>query len=336
MAILGSLELLKKRMPADPGLTRLLDNAVLGARRGATLTQRMLAFARRQELKTSPTDVSALVNDMRDFLVRSLGSRINLTIEAPSGLSSAQIDANQVELAILNLAINARDAMPEGGSIAITVSERREPEPFIEVRITDTGDGMDPETLKRAIDPFFSTKPLGKGTGLGLSMVHGLARQLGGSLELASEVGHGTQATLWLPAVPQRPAAPTPALVDPAQSRPATILVVDDDALIGMSTADMLQDLGHTVVCAESGSQALEILASGAPIDLLLTDQTMPGMTGVELARIVRGERPDIPILLATGYAELPAGQTPSLPRLSKPYRQAELQAEIAKLLGAQ
>jgi CheY-like chemotaxis protein len=166
-------------------------------------------------------------------------------------------------------------------------------------------------------------------------MVHGLARQLGGFLELTSEVGRGTQAMLWLPAVSQPPTAPEPTGDEAAHSRPATILVVDDDALIGMSTADMLQDLGHTVVSADSGSQALEILASGVRVDLLLTDQTMPGMTGVELARIVRGKRPDIPILLATGYADLPAGQTPNLPRLSKPYRQAELQAEIAKLLGA-
>jgi CheY-like chemotaxis protein len=149
-------------------------------------------------------------------------------------------------------------------------------------------------------------------------------------------MGRGTQATLWLPAVSQQPIAPTSPPADAANSRPATILVVDDDALIGMSTVDMLEDLGHTVFSAGSGSQALEILESGACIDLVLTDQAMPGMTGVELARIVRGKRPDIPILLTTGYADLPASQSPSLPRLSKPYRQAELQAEIARLLGAQ
>jgi signal transduction histidine kinase len=335
MAVMGNLHLLAKHVAGDARAQHFIEVALQGAERGAALTQRMLAFARRQELKVVPTDLGALVNGMRDFLVRSLGPSIVLTMETPPGLPAAEIDANQVELAILNLAINARDAMPDGGAIAITAAEREHASGrFIELSISDTGEGMDSETLMRAIDPFFSTKAPGKGTGLGLSMVHGLARQLGGWLELESEVGRGTQAALWLPVAAQEPVAAAPAAADVAPGRSATILVVDDDVLIGTSTVDMLQDLGHTVLSADSGAEALEILETEAAVELLLTDHAMPGMTGVELARIVRLRRPELPILLTSGYTDLPAGQSPDLPRLAKPYHQAELQAEIVKLLG--
>jgi CheY-like chemotaxis protein len=192
---------------------------------------------------------------------------------------------------------------------------------------------MDDDTLKRAIEPFFSTKPPGKGTGLGLSMVHGLAEQLGGLLELSSQVGKGTTALLWLPVATKPPAADKLAASKIVSGRMATILVVDDDPLIAMSTVDMLEDLGHTVIEAHSAKRALEILEAGQPIDLMMTDQAMPGMTGIELAEIARTKRPDMPVLLATGYADLPAGTRASLPRLSKPYQQAQLQTEIEKLL---
>jgi CheY-like chemotaxis protein len=194
---------------------------------------------------------------------------------------------------------------------------------------------MDPATLNRAIEPFFSTKALGKGTGLGLSMVHGLAVQLGGMLTLESKVGQGTTATLWLPTAdePALAAAPEPKRVEPANR--ATILVVDDDPLIAMSTVEMLEDLGHKAIEANSGAQALKILKDGEAVDLMLTDQAMPGMTGTELAEIARKERPTLPVLLATGYADVPAGQI-RLPRLSKPYLQSELQEEINRLLNAE
>jgi PAS domain S-box-containing protein len=340
MAVMGNLELLGKRLPNDPRAQRLIDGAMQGAQRGASLTQRMLAFARQQDLKTSSADLAMLLIGMRDLLDRTLGPQIALTIRAPDGLPPAQVDANQIELAVLNLAINARDAMPGGGRINIEVDQAPvDPEKnlrhpaYLRVRVADTGAGMDPATLKRAVEPFFSTKPLGKGTGLGLSMVHGLAVQLGGLLELESEVGKGTVATLWLPTAPTQSPVEAPSLSEVARSRPATILVVDDDPLIAMSTVDMLEDLGHTVIEANSAKRALEILEAGQTVDLIMTDHVMPGMTGVELAETVHRKRPQMPVLLATGYAELPSGQKTNLPRLSKPYRQADLQAEIARLL---
>jgi CheY-like chemotaxis protein/anti-sigma regulatory factor (Ser/Thr protein kinase) len=279
---------------------------------------------------------------MQELLDRTLGPQIELRFDLPEGLPAAQVDTNQIELAILNLAINARDAMPNGGTICISVDQAvappgkllRDPA-YLRLRLSDTGFGMDSATLNRAIDPFFSTKPVGKGTGLGLSMAHGLAVQLGGMLTLESTVGQGTTATLWLPiaAEPALAAVPEPERVELAHR--ATILVVDDDPLIAMSTVEMLEDLGHKAIEANSAAEALKILKTGEVVDLMLTDQAMPGMTGTELAEIVRKEYPTLPVLLATGYADLPASQI-KLPRLSKPYLQSELQEEISRLLNAE
>jgi signal transduction histidine kinase len=340
-AVIGNLELLRKRLPEDAGTRRLVDGALRGAERGASLSRRMLAFARQQDLKSSATDIAALLDGMQDLLDRSLGPRIALGVHIAPNLPPAQVDANQVELAILNLAINAADAMPEGGAIDITVDQRQggpaqklRAGSYVRIEVADTGSGMDAATLERAIEPFFSTKPIGKGTGLGLSMVHGLAVQLGGSLELASQVGKGTVATLWFPAS-TKPAVAARAAAAPEATAGhlATILVVDDDPLVAMSTVGMLEDLGHRVIEANSAKRALEILEAGQDVDLMVTDQAMPGMTGLELAKIVRSKRPQLPVLLATGYGDLPKGQTLTLPCLAKPYRQGQLQAEIERLL---
>ena len=340
MAISGNLELLRKRLPDDPRTQRLIDGAMQGARRGASLTQRMLAFSRQQELKTSSADLVTLLVGIRELLERTLGPQIELTIVAPPGLPPAQVDANQIELAILNLVINARDAMPDGGEIKIGVEKEDDgkraglsAKAYLRLSVADTGWGMDAATLKRAIEPFFSTKPPGKGTGLGLSMVHGLAVQLGGLLELSSKVGKGTTATLWLPIAATQSTIEVPQIEELRESRKATILVVEDDPLIAMSTVDMLEDLGHTVVEANSGKRALEILEGGRSVDMMMTDQAMPGMTGMELAKLVRRKHPSMPVLLVTGYADLPASQRSVLPRLSKPYRQSQLKAEIERLL---
>jgi len=340
MAVMGNLEILRKRLPEEPGMRRLIEGALQGAQRGASLTQRMLAFARQQDLKTVSADIGALVRGMQELLKRSLGPQIDLHLNIEPDLPPAQVDAHQVELAVLNLAINARDAMPDGGVIDVRVDHERivrrdhlRPGTYLRIQIADTGCGMDAQTLAKAIEPFFSTKPVGKGTGLGLSMAHGLAVQLGGDLRLASEPGVGTVATLWLPMATE-PAVEIEAPPSVAAcSRIAKILVVDDDPLIAMSTVGMLEDLGHTVIEANSGERALEIIDAGQEIDLMMTDQAMPGMTGIQLAEIVRSRRPDLPVLLATGYTDLPAGKLANLRRLSKPYQQAQLQAEIKKLL---
>jgi len=343
MAILGNLELLRKHIPNDAKSARLIAGAVQGAERGATLTQRLLAFARRQDLRIEPKSLIDLVSGMTDLLERSVGSQIELEIDLPSKLPLALVDANQIELALLNLVVNARDAMPEGGMLSIRVDQAKAHAgmemvagSYVRLIVSDTGQGMGAETLRRATEPFFTTKELGKGTGLGLSMIHGLAVQLNGALRLESEPGCGTVAELWLPvttlaAEPKvceehiRPSA--------ANSAKMTILIVDDDPLIAMSTVDMLEDLGHEVVGAQSGAQALEVLQNNRPFDLLITDFSMPKMTGVQLARAVREMRPELPILLATGYAELPAGSDLDLPRIGKPYLQEQLAVEIGKVV---
>ena len=341
MAVMGNLDLLRKRLPNDPRLHRLVNGALQGAERGASLTQRLLAFARQQDLRAVPVDLRALVLDMSNLLERSLGPRVTLRLDIPEGLPPARIDANQLELAILNLAINARDAMPDGGSIDIKVAEyKAKSDPalkagrYLKLSVVDTGTGMSPEILKRAIEPFFSSKPLGKGTGLGLSMVHGLVVQLGGALQLTSTVGKGTQVALVLPVATEAPEAEAPVPVVHKVGRSAVILFVDDDPLIAMSTTEMLEDLGHRVIGANSGRHALDILKSEQPIDLMMTDHVMPGMTGIELAAASREVRPTLPILLATGYAELPEGTQVDLPRLAKPYHQDQLRDRLDQLLG--
>jgi PAS domain S-box-containing protein len=340
MAVLGSLELLRKRVPQDdPKLTQLIDNAVQGAERGRALTQRMLAFARRQELDFKPVDLPTLMGSMHELLGRSLGPLVDLDIRIPEGLPLAQTDANQLETAILNLAVNARDAMPTGGTITIS-AEEVSPLPelslpagrYLRLTVSDTGAGMDPETLSRAAEPFFTTKGVGKGTGLGLSMVHGLAEQSGGRLSLTSIPGEGTTAILWLPVAGERTRAEAEAEAaeaarqpQPADGRPLVIVAVDDDPLVLMNTTAMLEDLGHTVIDAISGQEALLKLDAAGPVDLVITDHAMPAMTGSQLAQQIRARWPALPVVLATGYAELPPGGNEELPKLSKPFSQADL-----------
>jgi len=342
--VIGNLDLLRKRLPDDPKAGRLLDGAFEGARRGAALTQRLLAFARRQDLKPEPVDVPALVDGMADLLERSLGPMITVVTRFPLGLPRAHVDANQLELALLNLALNARDAMPAGGRLTITATGRQVtdtaadgllPGSYLCLVLSDTGQGMDAPTLDRALEPFFTTKGLGKGTGLGLPMVQGLAAQSGGRLFLRSTVGEGTVAELWLPAsaVPEPARRPAPAAAM-AQVGRLTVLAVDDDPLVLMNTVAMLEDLGHAVLERPSASEALELLRSGQQVDLLITDQAMPGMTGLELARILRAEQPAVAVLIVSGYAP-PAEPDADFPRLGKPFDQAALARAIALAVGA-
>lgn len=342
MAVIGNLDLLRKRAPLDARSTRLVDGAIQGAQRGAALTQRLLAFARRQELRPQPADLAQLLRGMNDLIERSIGAQVELKVSSQLDLPNVLIDANQVELAILNLVVNARDAMPEGGQLTIELEEAElteaagtAPTQCVRLSVTDTGTGMDEETLDKATEPFFSTKELGKGTGLGLSMIHGLMRQLGGTLKLTSVVGQGTRAELWLPATTNSMAATdqAPHEKTPTLDEKMRVLVVDDDALILMSTAAMIEDLGHEVVEASSGSAALELLRTGNKIDLLITDFSMPKMNGAELASAAREMFPDLRVLLATGYAELPSGKDPGIPRLAKPYQQDQLAGAISEVM---
>jgi PAS domain S-box-containing protein len=342
MGILGSLELLRKRLPDDSKSIALLENAAQGAQRGTTLTKRMLAFARNYELNKEAVDIPTLVHGMKDLVERSIGPSFNIETRFPLSLNPVEADANQLELALLNLSLNARDAMADGGDIVLAAREENIPAGhrsgleagrYIRLSVTDTGEGMDQETLLRATEPFFTTKGVGKGTGLGLSMVHGFAEQSGGRFILHSQKGAGTTAELLLPVakISTKPIAATPA--PPAKAlRPLTILAVDDDALVLMNTVHMLEDLGHTVFEAYSGNEALEILRRENSIDLVVTDQAMPKMTGTELAKIIKREWPEIPVLLATGYADRVRGDDMGLPKLTKPYMQRELADAIVRM----
>lgn len=345
MAVMGNLELLRKQA-SNERIVRLIDGALRGAQRGASLTQRLLAFTRQQDLRMEPTHLSHLVRGMIDLLERSVGARIELKFALPEDLPLTLADANQIELAVLNLVVNARDAMPDGGAVSIAVDAVHsskctdlEGGDYVRLTVSDTGQGMDPKTLSRATEPFFTTKEVGKGTGLGLSMIHGLVLQLNGALRLSSAAGRGTQAELWLPVTSQALSVPATAEselpgIEPAVTARATILLVDDDALISTSTAYLLEDMGHEVIEVNSGADALSVLEQGRNVDLLITDYAMPKMTGAQLARAARELRPGLPILIATGYADLPQGMSMDIPRLRKPYQQKQLIAEIAKALS--
>jgi PAS domain S-box-containing protein len=339
--ILGNLEIVQKRIGDDAKISRLLENATQGALRGVSLTQRMLAFARRQELKTESVDIPQLVQGITGLLRSSLGPGIRVDARFPEGLQPVLADSNQLELALLNLATNARDAMPDGGTVIISAEAQVVLElghadlpagRYVCLSLIDSGEGMDAQTLASARDPFFTTKGLGKGTGLGLSMVHGYMEQLGGRFVLKSAKAQGTTAELWIPVadegVSSKPLYPP---AEPITVPRLSVLVVDDDSLVLTSTSLLLEDLGHRVISATSGSQALTLFDQGEVIDLMITDMAMPHMSGAQLAHAVRLLKPDLPIILATGYAERLEGFAAQLPRLPKPFTQMNLVAIIAQ-----
>ncbi|WP_299480194.1 hybrid sensor histidine kinase/response regulator [Cypionkella sp.] len=351
MAIQSSLNLLRRRMPdLRPELLNFIDNAVSATDRGAALTQRMLAFARKQELRFDDVDLAELVQNLRELLLRSVGPQIEIEIISPMSVPKARVDRNQLEMALLNLAVNARDAMNGIGKLSIIISAASHaniaglsPGHYVSVAVKDTGSGMSADTLARAMEPFFTTKEVGKGTGLGLSMVHGLAKQSSGLLLLESAVGAGTTATIYLPAIEQcdekeetpAPSDPVPPpSPEPELDRSLNILFVDDDFLVALGTRGMLEDLGHNVTSANSGRDGLKALADDEAIDVLITDYAMPKMTGIELARQARIIRPRLPILLATGYADMPEGSADCIDAmLEKPFSEASLAAALRGLV---
>ncbi|MBS7538992.1 PAS domain-containing sensor histidine kinase [Ancylobacter lacus] len=343
MAVLGSLELMRKRLPDDPKLLALHENAVKGAERGRALTNRMLAFARRKEAVAEAVSVPALVRGMTELIQRSLGPAYDIELRFPLVDRPVLSDANQLEMALLNLVVNARDAMYDGGRIVIALREeavtgpddrRLQPGSYLCLSVSDTGIGMDEETLRRAVEPFFTTKGIGKGTGLGLSMVHGIAERSGGRFMLRSRAGEGTVAELWLPAA-DRAALDEEARPAPQPSAPAglVVLAVDDDPLVLTNTVAMLEDMGHAALAAESGAEALDLLRRTSGIDVVVTDQAMPHMTGLQLAAEIARHWPDLPVLLATGYMPDPDGVPLDLPVLEKPFTEADLAARLGALV---
>ncbi|WP_204165424.1 response regulator [Methylobacterium sp. 17Sr1-1] len=340
-AILGSLELALPKVAGDARLSRLMTNAAQAAQRGAALTKRLLTFSHRRDLQARVVDLNAVIRGMDDLLGRSLGGFVQVERSLSDDLWSARVDPDQLELAILNLCINGRDAMPEGGVVALstrneTVRGSTDPNlkdgDYAVIAIRDTGTGIPPEILGRVFEPFFTTKGVGQGTGLGLAMVFGLVQQSGGTIRIDSEVGHGTTVHLYLPrsreaveAAPAMQAVPAPA------PRRARVLVVDDDPQVRHVTASFLNGFGYDEAEVPSGEAALERLAAER-FDIVVADLAMPGMSGLDLAEAVRQRFPALPFLLVTGHAE--AARIPAdFSVLEKPFLSADLAARVAALL---
>ncbi len=340
MAVLGSLDLASRRAPDDPRLTRLLQNATYAAERGASLTQRLLSFSRQRDLRLQAVDVNQVMCDMNDLLTRTLGGFIRIERDLAERLWTAMVDPDQLELAILNLCINARDAMAENG--VLTLSTRNETVgdgqitdlgegDYVVISVADTGAGMPPEILSRVLEPFFTTKEVGKGTGLGLSMVYGLAQQSGGTVAINSTVGVGTTVELYLSRTATgESATPHEEASSLAPAPKVRVLLVDDDAEVRAVTAAYLSEMGHRVVEAADGSAALDILRADGQLDLLIADFAMPGMTGLDLAEKARKLHPDLSVLLVTGYAD-PERMPDAYPVLHKPFTRADLGAKVAQ-----
>jgi PAS domain S-box-containing protein len=316
--IIGSLDLVRRRMATNrtDDIPRLMDAASTSAMRAAALTHRLLAFARRQSLDTRPNDINRLVFGIEDLLRRSMGERIELVCKLSGDLWAAFTDANQLEGALLNLAINARDAMPDGGRLTIetvnvqldtayaSLYDDVQPGDYVAISVSDTGIGMSPEVLGKAIDPFFTTKPVGEGTGLGLSMIYGFAKQSHGHLRLYSELGRGTIVKLYLPRAQQNAVDLKSVTVETPRGSGETILLVEDDTTVRLVISDALKDLGYNVLTASDARFAIPVLQSQQAIDLLISDVILPHINGRKLAETARVVRPDLKVLFVSGYAE--------------------------------
>ncbi len=344
--VLGNLELAGRRTEDDK-IRRYLAGATQAAHRGAKLTAQLLAFSRTQRLQTEPTDLNALVSGMGDLLFRTIGSTVRIETVLQKGLWSAMIDGSQIELVILNLAINARDAMPGGGRLTITTSNAGRNEPnrpleliaddYVVVSVCDTGLGMTEEVQKKAFEPFFTTKAVGSGTGLGLSQVYGIAKQTGGAVRIDSSLGKGTTVAVYLPRALSLPIHKAEEeTVTAVPTGHATILVADDDRDVRELLVSCLDSLGYCVLAASSGPLAIEMIEKNTSIELLMVDIAMPEMNGIEVARVVSAKRPDLPIVYMTGYigsSKLDGVEQRRL--MKKPFTIAELAKQVEEALTA-
>ena len=347
--VIGALDMVKRKRASgrDADTDRYLDTALTSAHRAAGLTHRLLAFSRRQSLDPHALDVNGLVASLQDLIQRTVTEQISVGVDLGAA-EAAVADANQLESAILNLAINARDAMPEGGRLTISTSvadldadmaaEDARPGRYVVVAVADTGVGMPAEVLDKVFDPFFTTKPIGQGTGLGLSMVYGFARQSGGSVRIQSRVGEGTSVKIYLPVadgVAEAKAEDQP--VDVARGEGQTVLLVEDESAVRLLVREVLEDLGYRAVEVSDPQAAIAILNSHSAIDLLISDVGLPGMNGRQLAEVARDRRPDLPILFITGYAEnaaIRAGFLGSnMAMIGKPFALDTLAAKIGEMM---
>jgi len=350
--VISAIDMVKRRLSAGrlTDLDKFMDAASSSAHRAASLTQRLLAFSRRQTLDPKPTDINGLLKSLEEFLRRTIGERVTLKIELGDDLPTGIIDANQLESSVLNLVINARDAMPEGGELVIRTaaaelngegnSHKQELKPgrYVVITVSDTGVGMEPELLEKVFDPFFTTKPLGQGTGLGLSMVYGFVKQSNGTVRIRSTPGKGTAVELYLPAVMGAGAAPEKNFVEQLpQGAGQTVLIVEDEPAVRMLVSEVLMDLGYKTLEADEPQSALPILASKREINLMISDVGLPGINGRQLAEIARQHRPELPILFITGYAENAAIRSgflgTNMALLPKPFTFEALAAKISEIL---
>lgn len=342
--IVGALDALQRRSLGGDREQRLIAGAMQSAERAKTLVQRLLAFARRQPLQAKPVHVGDLIHGMRELIASTCGPQVKVSIEIGQNLPAARVDQIQLEMALLNLAVNARDAMPDGGALRITADAHQvdaghranlNSGRYIRISVADSGVGMDESVKTRAVEPFFSTKGIGKGTGLGLSMAHGLASQLGGALTIQSRPGLGTNIEIWLPSTDQPVQSESPYEASILSGGPlGTALLVDDEPLVRAAAADMLTDIGYTVLEAASAEEAIRLIGGGLKPQLLVTDHLMTGMNGTDLARRIRSELPGTQVLLMSGYAES-EGVAPDIPRMVKPFSTSDLAAKLANLSSA-
>jgi signal transduction histidine kinase/CheY-like chemotaxis protein len=343
-AVIGNLDMIRTRAADNERLQRMADNALEAARKGAKLASQLLAFSRSQRLNVGSVDLAQLLNGMSGLLSQSVGPGVRVALRVDEDARFAVSDANQLELALLNLAVNARDAMPGGGTLTITarlVEDAERKLPTVELSVTDTGCGMTQEVRSRAIEPFYTTKPTGQGTGLGLSQVYGVVRESGGTLAIESEPTRGTTVRLLLPAgtppaVRTEETSKEPPTLPKARSREQTrVLIVDDDRLVRRFMTDSLKGLQYQVTTAENGEQALAAL-DGTRFDLLLVDFAMPGMNGADVAREVQNRQPGIKVLMVSGYADSAAVEAAigNARLLRKPFDLAELGAAVAETLA--
>jgi PAS domain S-box-containing protein len=357
--ILGAMDLVKRRIASGrlEDVQRFLDAAATSAHRAAALTHRLLAFARRQPLDPRPVDLNQLILGMEDILRRSVGEQVTLKLELAPGLWPAVTDANQLENALLNLVINSRDAMPDGGRLTIETSSAVlghgelpsdagiepsiEPGDYTVICVSDSGTGMSPETLAKVFDPFFTTKPIGQGTGLGLSMVYGFAKQSHGHVRIESEIGHGTTVRLYLPrhdhADAQRMVQTSPTAMPRGSGE--TVLLVEDEPSVRLLISEILNELGYASIEAVDAETALPILASDVRLDLMITDVGLPGLSGRKLADIGRQHRPDLRVLFVTGYAEHATTRTnflaPGMEMVTKPFSLEAVAVTIRAMIEA-
>jgi len=352
--IIGNLDTIDRNLPeGSVRLRRAANHALKGARRAASLTQRLLAFSRRQPLDPKPANVNALVTGLSELVHRTLGETVAVETVLAAGLWQVEVDPNELEAAILNLAVNARDAMPEGGRLTIETANTHideayasnyaevAPGQYVAISVSDTGKGMDEATVARAFEPFFTTKPVGRGTGLGLSQVYGFVKQSGGHVKIYSEVGQGTTVKIYLPRLDAANLTEDDVAIDalaPDAEGEETILVVEDDDDVRTYSVDILRDLGYRVIEAHDGPSALRLLERQTRVDLLFTDVVLPsGMTGAQVAEQARTLRPDLKVLFTTGYARNAIIHQGRLDKgvklITKPFASNDLAAKVRDVL---